>query len=70
MKVQSFEIIWILDFALQTKNILWDPEILKTQKCPLHARVTFLHYNGIYSAAQKFEISKILNIFNGVSYAH
>lgn len=66
MKVQSFEI----HFALQTENILWDPEILKTHKCPLHARVTYQHYNGIYTAAQKFEISKIFIIFNGVSYAH
>ncbi len=39
MKVESFEVICILDFSIQTENILWDPEILKTHTFPLHARV-------------------------------
>ncbi len=61
MKVESFEVICILDFSIQTENILWDPEILKTHTFPLHARVTYQHHNSIYTAAQKF--SKIFYIF-------
>lgn len=68
MKVESFEVISILDFSIQTENILWDPEILKTHTFPympdLHTNIT-IAYTLLLKSSVRFFI-----FFNGVSYAH